>query len=63
MSDKKKWLIKEKSCLSLHELNEFIAENDIQPNQVLKYNTIFEQMKQCTKYVITYWQEIEDKKE
>ena len=58
MSNKKKWMIKEKSCLSLKELNDFISENQIQPEQVIKYSTMFEQMKQCTKYVLTFWEEI-----
>lgn len=60
MSNKKKWMIKEKSCLSLKELNDFISENQIQPEQVIKYSTMFEQMKQCTKYVLTFWEEIKD---
>ena len=63
MANKKKWLIKEKSCLSLFALNKFIEENEIQPQQIIKYDTTFEQMKQCTKYILTYWQEIVDKKE
>jgi len=60
MATKKKWLIKEKSCLSLAELNKFISENEIQPEQVIKYNTLFEQMKQSTKYILTYWEEIKE---
>lgn len=60
MSNKKKWIIKEKSCLSLKELNDFISENQIQPEQVIKYSTMFEQMKQCTKYVLTFWEETKD---
>lgn len=60
MATKKKWLIKEKSCLSLGELNKFINENEIQPEHVIKYNTLFEQMKQSTMYVLTYWKEIKE---
>lgn len=60
MSTKKKWIIKEISFLSLKELNDFILENEIQPEQILKYSTIFEQIKQCTKYGLTFWEEIKN---
>lgn len=54
----KRWKIKEVSFLSIDALNKYIEENNIQPEHLIRYNTIFEQMKQCTKYLITYWEEI-----
>lgn len=54
------WKINEKSFLSLKELNDFIAENDIKPENLIRYATTFEQMKQSTKYIITYWQKGEE---
>ena len=50
-----KWKIKEVSFNSLPELNAYIAANDIAPNSVLKYETVFEQLKQSMRYVLTYW--------
>ena len=51
----KKWKIKEATFNSLKELNEYIAENDIAPSNLIKYDTIYESLKQKTRYVITYW--------
>jgi len=50
-----KWRLKEISFYSLGELNNYIMENDIAPNSVLKYDTIFDQLKQKVNYVLTYW--------
>lgn len=50
-----KWKLKEASFYSLSELNTYIAENDIAPNSVLKYDTAFDQIKQTMRYIITYW--------
>ncbi len=49
------WKIKEVCCNSLNELNIFIEENNISPSNVLKYETVFDQIKQSIKYVLTYW--------
>lgn len=49
------WKIKEVFCNSLNELNIFIEENNILPSNVLKYETVFDQMKQSIKYGLTYW--------
>lgn len=49
------WKIKEVCCNSLNELNIFIEENNISPSNVLKYETVFDQIKQNIKYVLTYW--------
>lgn len=49
------WQINEKSFLSLKELNTFIAENQIKPEHLIQYKTLPEQIKQCTKYILTYW--------
>lgn len=56
----KRWKIKETSTFSLNELNEYIENNNIQPENLIQYRTVFEQMKQCIKYIITYWEEIKD---
>lgn len=53
----KRWKIKEISFFSIDALNKYIEENSIQPEHLIRYSTIFEQMKQCTKYLITYWEE------
>jgi hypothetical protein len=50
-----KWKIKEVSFNSLHDLNQYIAENDIAPSSTLKYDTFFDQMKQTMCYTFTYW--------
>lgn len=50
-----KWKLKEVSFNSLNELNQYIQENDIAPNSILKYDTVFDQMKQTMRYQITYW--------
>lgn len=50
-----KWKIKEVSFNSLQELNTYIADNDIAPNSVLRYETVFEQLKQTIRYILTYW--------
>lgn len=50
-----KWRIKEATFNSLKELNEYIAENDIAPSSLIKYDTLYETLKQKTRYVITYW--------
>ena len=50
-----KWKIKEVSFNSLAELNKYIGENDIAPSNVLRYNTIFDQLKQQINYILTYW--------
>lgn len=52
MSD---WKIKEISFYSLTELNTYIAENNITPANVLKYETVFDQLKQTMRYLFTYW--------
>ena len=49
------WKIKEVSKDSLNELNAYITENEIAPNSVLKYDTVFDQLKQKMRYVLTYW--------
>lgn len=50
-----KWKIREVSFSSLIELNQYIADNDIAPNSVLKYDAFFDQMKKSMQYVFTYW--------
>jgi len=50
-----KWKLKEVSFNSLNELNIYIQENDIAPNSVLKYDTVFDQVKQIVRYMLTYW--------
>lgn len=50
-----KYEICEVSKYSLKDLNDFIAQNNIEPKDLIQYRTVFEQMKQCTKYIITYW--------
>lgn len=56
----KRWKIKEKGVLSLSDLNKYIADNCIQPSDLIEYRTVFDQMKQCTKYMITYWAAIDE---
>lgn len=50
-----KWSIKEAAFNSLKELNEYINEKDIVPNNLIRYETIYEALKQETRYAITYW--------
>ncbi len=50
-----KWKIKEVNFNSLAELNKYIEEKDIAPSNVLRYNTIFDQLKQQINYILTYW--------
>lgn len=50
-----RWKIKEISFYSLHELNTYIADNDIAPSSTLKYDAYFDQLKQSMKYTFTYW--------
>lgn len=50
-----KWKLKEMCFNSLNELNAYIQENDIAPNSILKYDTLFDQIKQAMRYQITYW--------
>ena len=49
------WKIKEASFSSVIELNQYIADNNIAPNSVLKYDVFFDQMKRSMQYVFTYW--------
>ena len=56
----KRWKIKEVSFLSINELNSYIEKEGIQPEQLIRYSTTFEQIKQCTKYLITHWVEIKE---
>lgn len=56
----KRWKIQEIGVLSLSDLNRYIDDNNIQPNDLISYRTVFDQIKQCTKYIFTYWQEIKD---
>lgn len=51
----KRWQIKEVAFNSLNELNAYIDQEKITPKDLIKYNTIFDQMKQCMRYGITYW--------
>lgn len=46
---------------SLKELNEYIATYDIKPTDVLAYRTIFDQIKGCTKYILTFWKQVTTK--
>ena len=50
-----KWKLKEVCFNSLNELNTYIQENDIAPNSILKYDTVFDEVKQTMRYMITYW--------
>lgn len=50
-----KYEICEISKYSLKDLNEYIQQNNIKPEDLISYRTVFEQMKQCSKYIITYW--------
>lgn len=54
----KTWMIKEKSFNSIKELNLYIEKEGIQPSDLIEYRTIFEQLKQSMRYLITYWVEI-----
>lgn len=54
----KTWMIKEKSFNSIKELNLYIEKEGIQPSDLIEYRTIFEQLKQSIRYLITYWVEI-----
>lgn len=45
----------EVSKYSLKEVNAFIEQNNIKPEDLIQYRTLFESMMQCTKYIITYW--------
>lgn len=54
----KTWMIKEKSFNSIKELNLYIEKEGIQPSDLIEYRTIFEQLKQGVRYLITYWVEI-----
>lgn len=51
-------MIKEKSFNSIKELNLYIEKEGIQPSDLIEYRTIFEQLKQSMRYLITYWVEI-----
>lgn len=54
----KTWMIKEKSFNSIKELNLYIEKEGIQPSDLIEYRTIFEQLKQSMRYLITHWVEI-----
>lgn len=49
------WQLKEKSCASLTALNQYIAENKIEPKDVVAIKDIFETLKQQIRYTILYW--------
>jgi hypothetical protein len=54
----KTWMIKEKSFDSIKELNQFIEKEGIQPSDLIEYRTMFEQLKQNVRYLITFWSEV-----
>jgi len=49
------WKIKEVMVGSLNELNTYIKENNIAPSDVLRYDTVFDHIKQSVRYTLTYW--------
>jgi hypothetical protein len=54
----KTWMIKEKSFDSIKELNQFIEKEGIQPSDLIEYRTMFEQLRQNVRYLITFWSEV-----
>lgn len=54
----KTWMIKEKSFDSIKELNRFIEKEGIQPSDLIEYRTMFEQLRQSVRYLITFWSEV-----
>jgi hypothetical protein len=54
----KTWMIKEKSFNSIKELNQFIEKEGIQPSDLIEYRTMFEQLRQNVRYLITFWSEV-----
>lgn len=51
-------MIKEKSFDSIKELNQFIEKEGIQPSDLIEYRTMFEQLRQNVRYLITFWSEV-----
>lgn len=51
-------MIKEKSFDSIKELNQFIEKEGIQPSDLIEYRTMFEQLRQSVRYLITFWSEV-----